>query len=84
MSTWPAVIVTAAMAVLGIQTPSQAAAPSAARVTAATTADADAHAPYEAACGAAKKGEATCYALRRTDVKPSKGLRTQAAPHAAS
>ncbi|MFI2302926.1 S8 family serine peptidase [Actinacidiphila glaucinigra] len=78
MSTWPAVIVTAAMAVLGIQTPSQAAAPSTASATAATTADG--HAPYEAACGAAKKGEATCYALRRTDVKPSKGLRTQAAP----
>jgi hypothetical protein len=38
-------------------------------------ASAQARVPYEAACGAPKKkGNATCYALRRTDAKPFKGL----------
>ncbi|MFJ5213878.1 carboxypeptidase regulatory-like domain-containing protein [Streptomyces sp. NPDC088354] len=78
MSTVLAVLSAAAMAVLGVQTPSQAAAPTAAART--TPAAAGGHVPYEAACDAAKKGEATCYALRRTDVTAGKGLRTAAAP----
>ncbi|MFD3453931.1 carboxypeptidase regulatory-like domain-containing protein [Streptomyces sp. NPDC058691] len=77
VSTVLAVLSAAAMAVLGVQTPSQAAAPTAVSAKAPTAGD---HVPYETACGAAKKGEATCYALRRTDVASAKGLRTASAP----
>lgn len=80
MSAGSAVFLAAAMAVLGVQTPSHAAESSTAAATAPTAAGADGQVPYETACGAAKKGEATCYALRRTDVKSSKGLRIVAAP----
>ncbi|MFJ4844670.1 carboxypeptidase regulatory-like domain-containing protein [Streptomyces sp. NPDC088733] len=72
MSTVLAVLGAAAMAVMGVQTPSQAAAP--------TAAAAKGDVPFEAACGTPKRGEATCYALRRTDVTAAKGLRTAAAP----
>ncbi|WTP79743.1 carboxypeptidase regulatory-like domain-containing protein [Streptomyces sp. NBC_00178] len=79
--TWTAALGAAAVAVLGVQTPSWAQNPSPPAATAATaTAAGDAEVPFEAACGAAKKGEATCFALRRTDVQPSKGLRTATAP----
>ncbi|MFI8005205.1 carboxypeptidase regulatory-like domain-containing protein [Streptomyces sp. NPDC086010] len=75
LATWTAALGAAAVAVLGVQTPSWAQNPSPPAATAA-----EAQVPFEAACGAAKKGEATCFALRRTDVKPSKGLRTTTAP----
>ncbi|MDX3098025.1 carboxypeptidase regulatory-like domain-containing protein [Streptomyces sp. ME19-03-3] len=74
-----AVALGAAMAVLGVQTPSHAAEKSTAAGR-ATTAAAGSDVSYEAACGAPKKGEATCFALRRTDTKPAAGLRTTAAP----
>ncbi|WP_327118508.1 carboxypeptidase regulatory-like domain-containing protein [Streptomyces sp. NBC_01341] len=55
------------MGVLGLQVPAAGAA--------GTSPAADARVAYEASCGVAKPGEATCYSLRRTDVKEIKGLR---------
>ncbi|MFF4246947.1 carboxypeptidase regulatory-like domain-containing protein [Streptomyces sp. NPDC001822] len=55
------------MGVLGLQVPTAGAAP----VTGARVA-------YEASCGVAKPGDATCYSLRRTDIKETKGLRAAA------
>ncbi|MFC4032612.1 carboxypeptidase regulatory-like domain-containing protein [Streptomyces polygonati] len=64
------------MAALGVQSPAQAAAPASAPVSAAkaTSSDKSAQPTFEPACGAAKQGEFTCFALRRTDVKPLKGV----------
>lgn len=57
----------AAIGVLGLQVPAAGSAGAAPAV--------DARVTYEASCGVAKPGDATCYSLRRTDVKETKGLR---------
>ncbi|MER5916010.1 carboxypeptidase regulatory-like domain-containing protein [Streptomyces sp. NPDC001982] len=59
------------MALLSIQSPVQAATP-----TTAATASAGDRVPYEPACATPAKGDATCFALRRTDIKSVKGLRS--------
>src|SRR5215470_550386 len=84
-----AVLSAAALAVLGAQAPAQAAAPGATthgagpvatRPASPAPTTPDDRIPYQPVCSTPKKGEDTCYALRRTDVKAFKGLRTAAAP----
>ncbi|MBM9507646.1 carboxypeptidase regulatory-like domain-containing protein [Actinacidiphila acididurans] len=58
------------MAVLGIQVPAQAAS----SAPAAPAASTDSHQLLEPACATPKAGQFTCYALRRADIKPVKGL----------
>src|SRR5882757_4979421 len=77
ISSGSAVLVAAALAVLGIQAPVQAA--GATTAPAAGTGAGDASIPYTSACAAAKEGEFSCFALRRTDVEPALGLRAEAA-----
>ncbi|WP_329456735.1 carboxypeptidase regulatory-like domain-containing protein [Streptomyces sp. NBC_01497] len=69
----------AVIAVLGLQAPARAApstAPGLAPAPAA--ASADQRLPYEPACATPAKGDAACYALRRTDIKSVRGLRSAA------
>ncbi|MFI5758490.1 carboxypeptidase regulatory-like domain-containing protein [Streptomyces sp. NPDC051569] len=68
-----------ALTVLGTQLPAQAVTP--AVTSAAPTSTKSAHVPLERSCAAPKKGEASCFALRRTDVKSfkvAKGLKANA------
>src|SRR5882757_3238440 len=76
-----AVLVAAALAVLGIQAPVQAAGATAALAAGAGAGDVAGNGdiPYTSACAAPEKGEFSCFALRRTDVKPALGLRAAAA-----
>jgi N-acetylneuraminic acid mutarotase len=63
------------MTVLGMQIPAHAAAPSVASASAASAASsAKKKAALEPSCATPKKGEAACFALRRTDTKAVKGL----------
>jgi N-acetylneuraminic acid mutarotase len=64
-----------ALAVLGVQAPAGAAAPA----TAAPADASDAHPLLEPSCTAPGDHEFTCYALRRTDIKPVKGVTPAAA-----
>jgi hypothetical protein len=59
-----------ALAVLGVQAPAGAAAP----LTAAPAAATGGRPLLEPSCAAPGKNEFTCYALRRADIKPVKGL----------
>nr|WP_245791464.1 carboxypeptidase regulatory-like domain-containing protein [Actinacidiphila rubida] len=59
-----------ALALLGVQAPAGAAAPLAAAPASAT----DGHPILEPACATPGRNEFTCYALRRTDITPVKGL----------
>nr|WP_246144576.1 carboxypeptidase regulatory-like domain-containing protein [Actinacidiphila oryziradicis] len=72
-------LVAAALAVLGIQAPVQAAGATAAPAAGAGTVAGNGPIPYTSACAAPKKGEFSCFALRRTDVKPVPGLRAATA-----
>ncbi|SOF02285.1 Kelch motif-containing protein [Streptomyces sp. OV198] len=68
ISTGLAVLGATAMALLGLQAPASAAAPT-------SSADAtSAHPLLEPACDVPKRSHFSCFALRRTDVKPVKGL----------
>ncbi|MCW2871732.1 carboxypeptidase regulatory-like domain-containing protein [Actinacidiphila oryziradicis] len=60
------------MAVLGTQLPARAAVPEA--VPAESAAPAKAHVALEPSCSTPKKGEAGCFALRRTDIASVKSL----------
>src|SRR5262249_48994001 len=73
-----AVLSAAALAVLGIQAPALATTGAPASSPPAHRAAAPDRVPYESVCGTAKPGDATCYALRRTDVTASKGVRPAA------
>jgi hypothetical protein len=73
------VLIAATLAVLGIQAPVQAAGATAAPTAGAGTATGNGAIPYTSACAAPKKGEFTCFALRRTDIKPVPGLRAATA-----
>ncbi|MGQ4513409.1 carboxypeptidase regulatory-like domain-containing protein [Streptomyces sp. DW26H14] len=65
----------AAMAVLGLQGPALAAAPAHAATSTPSAASGTGRVSYESACATPKPGDATCYSLRRTDIKAAKGLR---------
>ncbi|WP_237554580.1 MULTISPECIES: carboxypeptidase regulatory-like domain-containing protein [unclassified Streptomyces] len=67
-----AILSATALAALGVQSPAQAAAPS--TTGKVTASDKSAQPTFEPACGTAKQGQFTCFALRRTDVKPVKGV----------
>jgi hypothetical protein len=69
------VLAAAALALLGIQAPAQATTAEAQPAAGSGTG----HAPYTSACAAPKKGEFSCFALRRTDVRPALGLRAATA-----
>ena len=60
-----------ALAALGVQGPVSAAEPLASAPTAAGTAG---HPHFESSCAVPKKGDFTCYALHRTDIKAVKGV----------
>ncbi|WP_434056952.1 carboxypeptidase regulatory-like domain-containing protein [Streptomyces shenzhenensis] len=63
------------MTVVGMQIPAHAAAPSVSPASSASSAaSAKKKAALEPACATPKKGEAACFALRRTDTKAVKGL----------
>jgi N-acetylneuraminic acid mutarotase len=64
------------MAVLGVQGPAQAAQPQAGAPTAAKSGQP----AFEPSCSTPAKGEFTCYALRRADVKPVKGVMPAVTP----
>ncbi|CAG6390787.1 carboxypeptidase regulatory-like domain-containing protein [Streptomyces cocklensis] len=66
----------AVIAVLGLQSPARAAPSTATAPAAPASASADQRLPFEPACATPAKGDAACYALRRTDVKPVEGLRS--------
>ncbi|MFJ4922961.1 carboxypeptidase regulatory-like domain-containing protein [Streptomyces sp. NPDC088725] len=59
---------------LGVQLPAEAAAPAAPSASHTSPKAARDHVPLERACSAPEKGEASCFALRRTDVKAVKGV----------
>jgi subtilase family serine protease len=59
-----------ALSLLGIPAPAGATTPVAAAPAAATSG----HQLFEPSCATPDKGEFTCYALRRTDLKPVKGV----------
>ncbi|SCE10083.1 Kelch motif-containing protein [Streptomyces sp. DvalAA-14] len=67
-----------AVAVLGLQAPAASADPS--RTAPAPAADSGQQAPYQPVCGTPEPGQYACFALRRTDVSPARGLRAAAAP----
>ncbi|WSS24512.1 carboxypeptidase regulatory-like domain-containing protein [Streptomyces sp. NBC_01190] len=60
------------MAAFGLQTTAQASAPAGTSATVAS--DKTAHPTFEPACGPAKQGEFSCFALRRTDAPSIKGV----------
>jgi len=65
-----AVLSAAALAVLGVPAQAAAAGPATAAAS-GTTSSADTSPSYRPVCGTANPGTFTCFALRRTDVKPS-------------
>ncbi|MDX3236957.1 carboxypeptidase regulatory-like domain-containing protein [Streptomyces sp. ME03-5709C] len=77
------VVGTAAALLFGLAAPAPAAArttasPATADRAASPPSDRDEHARMERACGTPKKGEFTCFAMRRTDVTAAKGLQPAA------
>ncbi|MEE4542442.1 hypothetical protein V2S66_10765 [Streptomyces sp. V4-01] len=65
-----AVLGVTALSLLGIPAPAGATTPVAAAPAAATSG----HQLFEPSCATPGKGEFTCYALRRTDLKPVRGV----------
>jgi N-acetylneuraminic acid mutarotase len=77
ISAGTAVLSASALVMLGLQAPAMAAAPDPSHPAGARTAPST---NVEPVCGKPKPGEATCLALRRTDIKPVKGLRAAGTP----
>ncbi|MFJ3762981.1 carboxypeptidase regulatory-like domain-containing protein [Streptomyces sp. NPDC090080] len=74
MTTGLAILGATAMALLGLQTPAASATLKVDSAHASSTSPDGAHPTFEPTCAVAARGHFSCYALRRSNLKPVKGL----------